>query len=77
MQNVPVDKADVSSSMMQVGQRLGSAVGLTVALSIYYGATASGARAAEAAHRTLTLTCALFVVALCMAVIDAVQRRRD
>lgn len=76
MQNVPVNKAGVSSSMMQVGQRLGSAVGLTVALSIYYSATAGGASPADAAHRTLLLTTGLFVVALGMGVVDAVQRRR-
>ena len=77
MQNVPVEHAGVSSSMMQVGQRLGSAIGLAIALSVYYGTTASGSSPAFAAHRTLTITLGLFGLALCVAVFDAVQRRRS
>ncbi|ROQ39391.1 putative MFS family arabinose efflux permease [Frondihabitans sp. PhB188] len=76
MQNVPVPKAGVSSSMMQVGQRLGSAIGISIALSVYYSVVASGGTAAEAAHRTLTITLGFFGVALLVALFDSLQRRR-
>jgi len=74
MQNVPADKAGVSSSMMQLGQRLGSAIGLAVALSVYYYVIASGGTAANGAHWTLLITVGLFCIALCVAIFDAVQR---
>lgn len=76
LQNVPVAQAGVGSSMMQVGQRLGSAVGLTVALSVYYSAIAAGHSASDAAHETLMITVGLFALALCVAIFDAVQRHR-
>ncbi|MDR1767093.1 MAG: MFS transporter, partial [Propionibacteriaceae bacterium] len=74
MQNVPPEKAGVSSSMMQLGQRLGSAIGLAVSLSVYYLVVGSGGTPANGAHWTLLITVGLFCVALGVGIFDAVQR---
>lgn len=74
MQNVPVNKSGTSSSMMQVGQRLGSSLGQAVALSVYYSVLAGGGLPGEGAHWTLLITAGLFALALCQALVDAFQR---
>ena len=73
---VPLGRAGVAGSMLQVGQRIGSALGVAVALSTYYAALASGASGGAAAGRALLVTVALVVVALVVGVIDLVGRRR-
>jgi EmrB/QacA subfamily drug resistance transporter len=74
---VPLDRAGVAGSMLQVGQRVGSALGVAVALSTYYSALSSGVEGSVAAGRALLITVALVAVALVVGVVDLVARRRD
>jgi len=74
---VPVERAGVAGSMLQVGQRVGSALGVAVALSTYYSALASGVDGSAAAGRALLLTVSLVAVALVVGVLDLRARRRD
>lgn len=74
---VPLDRAGVAGSMLQVGQRLGSALGVAVALSTYYGGLAAGLPGSEAAGRALLVTVVLVGVALVVGVADLVARRRE
>lgn len=74
---VPVERAGVAGSMLQVGQRVGSALGVAVALSTYYSALASGVDGSVAAGRALLLTVSLVAVALLVGVLDLRARRRD
>lgn len=74
---VPVDRAGVAGSMLQVGQRVGSALGVAVALSTYYAALTSGVAGGSAAGRALLVTISLVCVALVVAVLDLLARRRD
>lgn len=74
---VPVERAGVAGSMLQVGQRIGSALGVAVALSTYYSALASGVEGSAAAGRALLLTVSLVAVALVVGVLDLRARRRD
>lgn len=74
---VPVERAGVAGSMLQVGQRVGSALGVAVALSTYYSALASGVDGSVAAGRALLLTVSLVAVALVVGVLDLRARRRD
>lgn len=74
---VPLDRAGVAGSMLQVGQRLGSALGVAVALSTYYGGLAAGLPGSEAAGRALLVTVVLVGVALVVGVADLLARRRD
>ncbi|WP_431837811.1 MFS transporter [Cellulomonas sp. Y8] len=73
---VPVERAGVAGSMLQVGQRIGSALGVAVALSTYYSALASGVEGSAAAGRALLLTVALVAVALVVGLLDLRARRR-
>jgi predicted MFS family arabinose efflux permease len=75
--HVPLDRAGVAGSMLQVGQRIGSALGVAVALSTYYAALASGLAGNQAAGRALLITVVLVAVALVIGVADLVARRRD
>jgi EmrB/QacA subfamily drug resistance transporter len=74
---VPVERAGVAGSMLQVGQRIGSALGVAVALSTYYSALASGVEGSVAAGRALLLTVSLVAVSLVVGVLDLRARRRD
>ncbi|PJI93354.1 MFS transporter [Luteimicrobium subarcticum] len=74
---VPVRYAGVAGSMLQVGQRIGSAIGISAVLSMDYGALASGASQAEAVGKGLLVTVGLVLVALVIAVLDARVRSRD
>lgn len=74
---VPLDRAGVAGSMLQVGQRVGSALGVAVALSTYYAALTSGLEGGAAAGRALLITVVLVSVALVIGVVDLVGRRRD
>lgn len=74
---VPLDRAGVAGSMLQVGQRVGSALGVAVALSTYYAALAEGVEGGVAAGRALLVTVSLVAVALVVGVVDLVGRRRD
>lgn len=74
---VPLDRAGVAGSMLQVGQRVGSALGVAVALSTYYAALTSGLEGSAAAGRALLITVVLVSVALVIGIVDLVGRRRD
>ncbi len=74
---VPLDRAGVAGSMLQVGQRVGSALGVAVTLSTYYAALAAGLDGGAAAGRALLITVALVAVALVVGVVDLLARRRD
>jgi EmrB/QacA subfamily drug resistance transporter len=72
---VPVARAGVAGSMLQVGQRVGTALGVAVALSTYY-ATLPGSGGRVAASRALLVTLALVAVALVVGLVDLAGRRR-
>jgi EmrB/QacA subfamily drug resistance transporter len=74
---VPLERAGVAGSMLQVGQRLGSALGVAVALSTYYGGLVAGRPGSEAAGRALLVTVVLVGVALVVGVADLLARRRE
>src|SRR5690606_3331975 len=77
LSEVPVTRAGVAGSMLQLGQRIGSAVGISVVLAVYYGGLASGERAAHAAGRALVVTIALVAVALVVGLLDLRSRRAE
>lgn len=74
---VPGERAGVAGSMLQVGQRVGSALGVAIALSTYYAALASGVPGSGAAGRALLVTIGLVAVALVVGIVDLAARRRD
>ena len=71
---VPVRRAGMAGSMLQVGQRVGSAVGISAVLSVYYGSRAGGASGATAVGRGLLITIGLVLCALVVALLDARRR---
>jgi len=72
---VPVASAGVAGSMLQVGQRVGAAVGISVILSVYYGGLASGVDASRATGRAMLVTIGLVAVALGVGLLDLRSRR--
>lgn len=50
---VPVVRAGVAGSVLQLGQRVGSAIGISVVLSVYYGGLVGGDPAATATGHAL------------------------
>ena len=76
LSHVPVARGGVAGSMLQVGQRIGTALGVAVALSTYYASLASGAPGRQAAGSALLVTLALVVVALVVGFVDLRARRR-
>ncbi|MGO1317072.1 MAG: MFS transporter [Cellulomonadaceae bacterium] len=74
---VPVARAGVGGSMLQVGQRVGSALGVSLAVAIFYAALARGETGERAASTALLVAVALTSTALVVAVIDLVQRRSE
>ncbi len=77
LSEVPVSRAGVAGSMLQLGQRIGSAVGISVVLSVYYGGLASGDSAADATGRALLVTIGLVAVALVVGLLDLRSRRAE
>jgi len=67
---VPLDLAGVAGSMLQLGQRVGSAMGIAVVLSTYYSLKAGGSTGAVAASTAMLITVALVSVSLVVAVVD-------
>jgi MFS family permease len=74
--HVPLGRAGVAGSMLQIGQRIGTALGVAIALSTYYAALAAGSRGSVAAGRALLATAAFVVVALAVGLVDLAARRR-
>ncbi|WP_265522072.1 MFS transporter [Oerskovia flava] len=72
---VPVARAGVAGSMLQVGQRVGAAIGISAALSVYYAGKAAGAGGAASTSSALLVTIALVGVALVVALVDLRARR--
>ncbi|QJW36427.1 MFS transporter [Cellulosimicrobium protaetiae] len=77
LSEVPVSRAGVAGSMLQLGQRIGSAVGISVVLSVYYGGLASGDSAAHATGRALLVTITLVALALVVGLVDLRSRRAE
>ncbi len=67
---VPVELAGVAGSMLQLGQRVGSAMGIAVVLSTYYSLKAGGSTGAVAASSAMLITVALVALSLVVAVVD-------
>ena len=74
--HVPLGRAGVAGSMLQIGQRIGTALGVAIALSTYYATLASGGGGNAAAARALLVTAAFVVVALVVGFVDLADRRR-
>ncbi|ROS73661.1 MFS transporter [Cellulomonas sp. PhB143] len=70
LSEVPVERAGVAGSMIQLGQRVGSSVGIAAVLSLYYAGTVAGASGAEATGRALLVTIALVAAALVVGLLD-------
>jgi len=77
LSEVPVSRAGVAGSMLQLGQRIGSAVGISIVLSVYYGGLASGDAAARATGRALVVTIGLVALALVVGLFDLRSRRAE
>lgn len=71
---IPVERAGVAGSMIQLGQRIGSSLGIAAVLSLYYAGSASGLDGATATSRALLVTISLVAVALVLGILD--QRTR-
>lgn len=87
LSDIPVQHGGVAASIGQLGQRIGGAIGLAIATSVYFGVAANGApedhlgvyRGAYALAMTSVM--GFFAVALIIAVrdqlTDAIRRRRQ
>ena len=73
---VPVARAGVGGSMLQVGQRVGSALGVSVAVSIFFSQLALGSSGATATSRALMVAIILVAVALVIGIFDARYRHK-
>lgn len=78
LQHVPLMEAGVAGSFQQVGQRLGNAIGIAAATSVYLGAAASGTAGAVRSAVAAGLTVPLVAIACaCLAAgLDLRQLRR-
>jgi len=76
LSRVPLPRAGVAASMLQVGQRIGTALGVAIALSIFYATLAGHGDGRVAAGRALLVTVALVAVAFAVGLVDLVGRRR-
>ncbi|MDM8084119.1 MFS transporter [Cellulomonas cellasea] len=70
LERAPVGSAGVAASMLQLGQRVGSALGVAVNVAVFYATLAAGGSGGLAVGRALLVTSALVTVALVVAVID-------
>ena len=77
LSRVPVARAGVAGSMLQVGQRIGTALGVAIALSVYYATLASGGPGRQAAARAMVVTIGRVLVAMVIAFVDVRARRRE
>ncbi|WP_147039031.1 MFS transporter [Microbacterium aerolatum] len=83
LSDVPINQAGVAGSVTQVGQRIGNAVGVALATSIYF-AILHDARSSDREQRyddafvgALMVAIAGLCTALCVAIVDLRQRRGD
>ncbi|MFI2752477.1 MFS transporter [Cellulomonas sp. P22] len=70
LERVPVGSAGVAGSMLQLGQRVGSALGVAVNVAVFYATLAAGGSGALAVDRALRVTSALVLAALVVALVD-------
>lgn len=82
LSSVPVQHAGVAGSLMQVGQRLGNAIGASVCLSVFLGIVGSSSTADMDAYRRAVLVSLLLVAiavisAFSVATMDWRRERRD
>jgi EmrB/QacA subfamily drug resistance transporter len=75
LSQVPVRRAGVAGGVLQTGQRIGSAAGIAICGSVYYGALGAKKGYADALDRGLLVIGAFVVVALALALVDAVTGR--
>jgi EmrB/QacA subfamily drug resistance transporter len=77
---VPVEQGGVAGSMAQLGQRVGTAIGTSIATSVFFAAIANGGGDLSAYHtgfrNGVLIAVALIVVALALAVVDLMSRRK-
>jgi EmrB/QacA subfamily drug resistance transporter len=75
---VPVQEAGTASGLLQTGQRVGSAVGIAAAGSVFFAAVASsGGDFATAFERGITVALAFVAAAFLLAVAEVVAGRRS
>ena len=77
LSEVPVRRAGVAGGVLQTGQRIGSAAGIAIAGSVYYGALADGRSPADALERGLFVIGVFVVVALALGSVDMVTGKRQ
>lgn len=75
LSGVPSERSGAAAGVLQVGSRIGGAVGLATVLSTYYATRAGGATGAAAAGYGLCVTGAFVAVALVCGVVDLRDRR--
>jgi EmrB/QacA subfamily drug resistance transporter len=74
--NVPVQRAGSAGGVIQTGQRLGTAAGIALVGSVYFGTlSASHGDDAQAAGHGLRVAVALTAVALAVGVVDVLRTR--
>jgi MFS family permease len=76
LQNVPVRMAGAAGGALQTAQRIGSAIGTAVLVTIYYHVL-TGHGYAAAVSDSLLLAFVLMLVALDMAIAELIRRRSD
>jgi EmrB/QacA subfamily drug resistance transporter len=77
LSEVPVRRAGVAGGVLQTGQRIGSAAGIAIAGSVYYGALADHRSPADAMERGLIVIAAFIFVALVLGSVDMVTGKRQ
>ena len=78
LSQVPVERAGSAGGVLQTGQRIGSAAGIAVTGSVFYGTLAStdGDFATAFRHGLVMIAC-FVAAALALALADALTRTSD
>lgn len=79
VKDVPLESAGVAGSFMQVGQRLGNAMGIAIGTSIYFALSNEGTETAfrAAFAWAMVFVIAVGVVAVIIAALDFAAQRRS
>jgi EmrB/QacA subfamily drug resistance transporter len=75
LSEVPVVRAGAAGGVLQTGQRIGSAIGIAVVGSVFFGAASSNGDYSLAFRHGLLLTIAFVLVALAVAIADVAADR--
>jgi MFS family permease len=83
LSDVPVTQGSIAGSMAQLGQRIGTAIGVSLVTSVFFATLSAGAdggrvaRYHDAFRVGFFVSLALMLIALAIGVLDLFQRRRQ